>query len=100
MPLKFGTEPAASFASAERREGHRRRIVGMTKLPMMQQPTPTQYRVQYLVAYSTVIAERRAYANDLAGALALVEGTTFSGAVRMRILDAEGHLLHPKKLAP
>jgi hypothetical protein len=31
--------------------------------------------------------------------LLLVEGVTFSGAVRMRILDAAGHLLHPKTLA-
>jgi hypothetical protein len=67
---------------------------------MTKHPTPTQYRVQYLDAYSTVLAERHAYANDLAGALALVEGVTFLGAVRMRILDAEGHLLHPKTLAP
>jgi hypothetical protein len=58
---------------------------------------PTQYRVQYLDSYSSIIAERHAYANDFAGALALIDGLAFpTGSVRMRILDAEGHLLYPK----
>ena len=62
------------------------------------EPSPTRYRVQYLDSFSTTLAERHAYSSTLAGALALVEGVAFpAGAVRMRILDAAGHLVHPKE---
>jgi hypothetical protein len=66
---------------------------------MSQQLTPSQYRVQYLDLYSNVIDERHAYANGLAGAVALVEGLTVpAGAFWMRFLDADGHLLHSKMM--
>ena len=76
---------------------------GTTKnIPVAEPPAaePTQYRVQYLDSYSTILAERHAYSNSLAGAIALVEGMTVPGAVRIRILNAEGHLLHSELRAP
>jgi hypothetical protein len=61
---------------------------------------PTLFRVQYLDPYSTILAEQHTYSNSVAGALALVEAVMVPGAVRIRILNAEGHLLYSKLTAP
>jgi len=55
------------------------------------------YTVQFLDASATVIEEWHADANDVAGAIALIEGVSWPlDAARMRILDAEGLMVHER----
>jgi hypothetical protein len=53
------------------------------------------YTVQFLDASAAVIAEWSADAHSASGAIELTEGARWpSGAVRMRILDADGRVVH------
>jgi hypothetical protein len=55
------------------------------------------YTVQFLDGSTAVIAEWSAYALTSRGAIELVEGARWpSGAVCMRILDADGRMVHAR----
>src|SRR5271170_2878030 len=55
------------------------------------------YTVQFLDASATVIEEWHADANDVAGAIALIEGVSWPlDAVRMRILEPDGREVHER----
>jgi hypothetical protein len=58
------------------------------------------YTVQFLDASATVIEEWHADADDVAGAIALIEGVSWPiDAATMRILDAEGLTVHERARA-
>jgi hypothetical protein len=55
------------------------------------------YTVQFLDASATVSEEWHADADDVAGAIALIEGVSWPlDAVRMRILDVNGLVVHER----
>ena len=55
------------------------------------------YAVQFLDASATVIEEWHADADDVAGAIALIEGVSWPlDAVRMRILEPDGREVHER----
>jgi hypothetical protein len=58
------------------------------------------FRVQFLDRSGSVLAEWSAYALDVAGAITLTEGAHWpDGAGRMRILDADGRVVHERARA-
>jgi hypothetical protein len=58
---------------------------------------PMHYTVQFLAASATVLEEWHADADDVAGAIALIEGVSWPrDALRMRILDADGRVVHER----
>ena len=53
------------------------------------------FRVQFLDASAAVIVEWHADADDVAGAIALIDGVSWLlDAARMRILDSTGLMVH------
>ena len=58
------------------------------------------FRVQFLDASGSVLAEWSADAHSARGAIALTEGLDWpAGAVRMRIVDADGRVVHERAKA-
>jgi len=57
-------------------------------------------RVQFFDGSGCIVAEWSAYALDVAGAIALIEGVRWpDGGVHMRILDADGREVHERPKA-